>query len=61
MVDRELMQSDDLLKRCQNMAGFRNIVVHMYEKVDLADVYSILKNHVADFELFSKAIKTFVK
>lgn len=53
--------SGDLLKRCQKMAGFRNILVHMYEKIDLADVYAILKKHLKDFDLFATAIKKYLK
>lgn len=49
--------SEELLKRCQNMAGFRNILVHMYEKVNLADVYGILKKHLPDFDQFTSAVK----
>ena len=53
--------SEDLAKRCQNMAGFRNILVHMYEKVDLEDVYGILKKHPGDFQSFAHAIKVFLE
>lgn len=53
--------SGDLLKRCQKMAGFRNILVHMYEKIDLSDVYSILKKHLKDFDLFAEAIRKCLK
>lgn len=49
-----------LLTKCQHMAGFRNILVHMYEKVDLADVYAVLKNHLDDFADFTGAIKNFL-
>lgn len=50
-----------LLKRCQNMAGFRNILVHMYEKVDLANVYAILTKHLDDFGRFSSAVKKWME
>lgn len=53
--------SEALLKRCQNMAGFRNILVHMYEKVDLADVYAILKKHLDDFDQFASAVKKWME
>lgn len=52
---------EELLHRCQNMAGFRNILVHMYEKINLEDVYLILKKHLRDFEVFSTAIKKYLK
>lgn len=50
-----------LLTTCQHMAGFRNIVVHMYEKVELADVYAILRHHLKDFSLFAQAMQRFLK
>jgi len=50
----------EMLEKCQDMAGFRNILVHMYEKIDLSNVYGILKKHLADFDGFSHAIKTYV-
>lgn len=49
--------SDELLQCCQNMAGFRNILVHMYEKVNLADVYGILKKRLGDFDQFASVVK----
>jgi uncharacterized protein YutE (UPF0331/DUF86 family) len=52
--------NENLLSKCQHMAGFRNILVHMYEKVDLADVHAVLKNHLHDFFDYSQAIKTFL-
>lgn len=53
--------SKPLLQVCQQMAGFRNIVVHMYEKVELADVYAILRHHLRDFSAFAQALRKFLK
>jgi uncharacterized protein YutE (UPF0331/DUF86 family) len=53
--------SETLLKQCQHMAGFRNLVVHMYEKIDLADVYAILTKHLNDFHQFADAIQQFLE
>ena len=36
--------------------GFRNIAVHQYENIDSKIVYSIIKNHLDDFKVFSESI-----
>lgn len=42
----------------QNMVGFRNIVVHGYEKVDLKILRDIVENHLEDLLNFSHAIRS---
>lgn len=39
------------------MAGFRNIVVHAYQTVDVAIVRDIVENHLSDLESFVDAIR----
>lgn len=41
----------------RQMAGFRNIVVHGYEAVDMAIVEDILRNHLDDLLAFVTAIR----
>jgi len=45
-----------LLKTMDEMAKFRNVVVHQYEKIDPAIVVSILHNNLKDFESYKKSI-----
>ena len=59
LFEKEIFD-EPLLKKLQNMAGFRNILVHMYEKVDLESVYSILKKNLDDFDSYASAIKTYL-
>lgn len=40
------------------MAGFRNILVHGYQEVDLSIVEDILRNHLDDLLGFVSAIRT---
>jgi len=47
---------ESLMCRLQQMARFRNILVHNYEKVDPAIVIPLLKNNLNDFTLFRNAI-----
>ncbi|HEX6902428.1 MAG TPA: DUF86 domain-containing protein [Thermoanaerobaculia bacterium] len=42
----------------RQMAGFRNIVVHGYEAVDMAVVEGILRNRLDDLLAFVAAIRT---
>ncbi len=44
-----------------HMAGFRNIIVHDYARVDNAVVYGILKRHLDDFERFARLITDFLE
>jgi uncharacterized protein YutE (UPF0331/DUF86 family) len=40
----------------QNMASFRNMLVHRYENMDDELVFGIFKNRLADFDLFMALI-----
>lgn len=42
------------------MAGFRNVLVHMYARVDLKRVYQALKQ-LSDFEAFAKSIAAWLQ
>jgi len=45
----------------KKMAGFRNIIVHEYEDIDLNKVYDIFKNNLPDFTAYLKEIIKFTK
>lgn len=47
----------NLAERLAHMAGFRNIVVHQYEDVDLGRVEEILRDHLGDLLAFVAAIR----
>jgi uncharacterized protein YutE (UPF0331/DUF86 family) len=49
--------SEKLLSRLQSMVGFRNILVHAYEVVDLAIVEDVVVNHLEDFLDFVREIR----
>ena len=38
------------------MAKFRNMVVHLYERIDEEEIYNIVQNHLDDFEYFIKQV-----
>ena len=45
----------------QNMASFRNMLVHRYEKTDNEVVYGIFKKHLDDFDLFIRLVTEWIK
>ncbi len=48
---------DDLTAVLRNMAGFRNVLVHGYDDVDLAVVHDVLEHHRGDLTAFIDAIR----
>lgn len=48
---------DPLAGALRNMAGFRNVLVHGYEDVDLGVVRDVLANHLGDLEAFVAVVR----
>lgn len=59
LTENKILKPDDL-SRFENIASFRNLLVHYYEKVDDAIVYGIFKNNLSDFDLFVERIVCFL-
>ncbi len=59
LTENKILKTDDL-PRFENIASFRNLLVHYYEKVDDAIVYGIFKNNLSDFDLFIERIVSFL-
>lgn len=53
--------ASDLVGTMYEMAGFRNIIVHEYVRIDQVVVYSVLKKRLEDFEAFTKAVQVWVR
>lgn len=45
-----------LAKKMIQMVGFRNRIVHEYEKIDFKIVYEVWRKHIKDIEQFCKAV-----
>jgi len=45
----------------QNMASFRNMLVHHYESVEDEVVFGIFKNRLGDFDLFRESILEYLE
>ena len=52
---------EEKLSDYQNMASFRNMLVHHYEKVEDEVVFGIFKNKLGDFDLFRKYILEYLR
>jgi len=46
----------DLSERLQKTARFRNLLVHMYCKIDYSTVYEIIQNNLGDLNQFSRVV-----
>lgn len=47
----------DLTRALEAMAGFRNVLVHGYDEVDLRIVVDVVQNHLGDLERFIDAVR----
>ncbi len=57
LLERGGWIESDLSETLQRMAGFRNVLVHGYDDVDLAIVRDVVENHLADLEAFVRAVR----
>ena len=55
------IMSEKDLPTFQNMASFRNMLVHRYESIDDKLVFNIFKKRLDDFELFAKLVVKWVE
>lgn len=61
VLQEEGIVPEAFLPNLLNMAGFRNIVVHDYARIDNAIVYGILKRHLDDFDRFARLVTNFLE
>ncbi len=51
----------ELAARLRNMAGFRNVLVHGYARVDVRVVRDVLERHLGDLDGFVAAVRARVQ
>jgi uncharacterized protein YutE (UPF0331/DUF86 family) len=56
LLYKNKLLSKKLFERIRSVAGFRNILVHDYMKIDHAIVYRALQDGIKDFGEFKKAV-----
>jgi uncharacterized protein YutE (UPF0331/DUF86 family) len=57
LLERAGIVTADLGGRLELMAGFRNVVVHLYQDVDLGIVRDVVENHRDDLLQFVAAVR----
>lgn len=60
LAENDIFQADEL-NRFQNMASFRNLLVHYYERVDDTVVFGLFKKNLSDFDLFVERVSSFLE
>ena len=60
LAENDILDTSDLT-RFENMASFRNLLVHYYERLDDEVVFGIFKRNLSDFEIFVKRIVAYLK
>jgi uncharacterized protein YutE (UPF0331/DUF86 family) len=60
ILGREGVLSDELSRSLQQMARFRNMLVHVYWRIDYDRVYMVLQDHLDDLRAFVQAIERLV-
>ena len=53
--------SDELTSKLKGMVGFRNILVHEYQDMDLNIMKDVVENHLDDLLLFTNKVMEFVR
>ena len=59
LAENKILTPADLDK-FENIASFRNLLVHYYEKIDDEIVFGVFKNNFSDFDLFIKRIVNYL-
>ncbi|HXK12750.1 MAG TPA: DUF86 domain-containing protein [Vicinamibacteria bacterium] len=57
LLGRAGVLSADLSGRLEQMAGFRNVVVHLYQEVDLTIVRNVVEHHLGDLLEFVTGVR----
>lgn len=52
---------EDLVRQLEQMAKFRNLLVHLYGRVNDRRVYEILQTRLEDFERFEVSVQEFLR
>ena len=59
LAEADLVPSD-LSERLQQMARFRNLLVHIYWKLDYGRVYDIIQRDIGDLRQFGSAMSALI-
>lgn len=60
LFDRKVI-TEKLFHQLIGMSGFRNILIHEYERVDKKHIYDFLQNNINQFSDFKRAVLKYLK
>jgi len=55
------LMPEDFARQLSGLAGFRNVLIHEYAKVDASEVYRNLQEGLADFDRFAEYVRLFLE
>ena len=61
LMSQQGVLEEDLVGRLLEMVKFRNMLVHLYWKIENDRLYRYLKENLGDFEAFKEAIRKYLK
>lgn len=61
VLKEEEVIAEDLTTRLEDMARFRNLLVHRYGEIDNRRVLEIIKHNLKDIEGFEREIKKYIE
>jgi uncharacterized protein YutE (UPF0331/DUF86 family) len=61
LMSQEGVLEGDLVGRLVEMVKFRNMLVHLYWKIENNRLYQYLEENLGDFEAFKEAIRKYLK
>jgi uncharacterized protein YutE (UPF0331/DUF86 family) len=61
LLARNKIISDELAERLTKMTGFRNTIIHQYQKADLAIVRSVIVSGLNDLIKFGDRINAYLE
>ena len=61
LMSQQGVLEKDLVGRLLEMVKFRNMLVHLYWKIENDRLYRYLKENLGDFEAFKEAIRKYLK
>jgi uncharacterized protein YutE (UPF0331/DUF86 family) len=61
ILEEKKVLPSDFTHRLAGIAGFRNILIHDYVKIDRARVYEYLRKNLPQFELYLRHVKRYIQ
>jgi len=55
------LMPEDFARRFSGLAGFRNVLIHEYARVDASEVYRNLRDGLADLDRFAEYVRLFLE